>query len=1136
MLLYWLLGLLSLGSVSAQQPQRPSELDRAAIEAQRNAAKDLQQLSEADRAAIVDSYTKALASLQAADASAEKARGLQAGRAAVPDRLRDAQAELAKPPQDVVPVAPDDASLADLRTSATAAEDEARRAAEDLAAVEARIKTRSTRQPALPELIAAARARVAQLTEELDGVPVVDPMPETAAARRTELLAERFAAQLDVAALEAEAASYDGNEQLLTAERDLARRRVAQADRRVKAWQRLVQARRVADAKQDERSAAADVARTENRHPLLESMAKENEALAKQRTALADRLTATSDSILASGSRLKDLKQDLEDVSKRVVAIGLTDGMGALLRDRRSSLPNPRNIRRRIDDTRAKRTELQQDRFKLDDLRSALRDPAFLSDLLAAAIPPLRDDVANVEKVARELLGVRLELVDQLIADSGTLFDSLVRLESAEQKLLAQTSEYAEFVNERVLWIRSTSPLWQPKLRDLREGLAWLLQPANWGGVLAAIWQGVRNSPLLTALGALLWFVLLGSQRRARRGIGTLAEAASRGSNVQFAPTFYVILLSLLTALPIPATLWLCGRLIESGVTAVDLARPFGQAVTTLAGFVLVLEFVRQCLRPRGLAEAHFGWAAHPVRQMRRGLLLLLPISAVVLLLVLIFENHGNLGWKEAIGQPALMIALAVLARFCWRMLHPRKGLGVIRDGQADGLSARTKTTWFLLGVGVPVALFLLALLGYYFTTVQLLLRLGVTLGVLSALVFVHEVSLRRFLIARRRLAIQQAMERRKAAAAQREAGATEVPDEKPIEEALVDVRSVAEQTRSLLRYLVVLSGLVAFWLIWVDVLPALGIFDAVPLAEGVTLADALLATIVFVMTFVAARNIPGVLQLTILQRLQVHEGERHAITTIARYAIILIGVLYGFATLGLGWGKLQWLAAGVSVGLGFGLQEIFANFISGLIILFERPVRVGDLVTVGGVDGYVTRIKMRATTIRDYNRKELVIPNKEFITGSIVNWTLSDSTTRLILSVGVAYGSDTARARDILLAVAAEDGNVLDKPKPKALFMGFGDSTLNFQLRVFTANVDVWPEVIDGLNRRIDDEFRAAGIEIAFPQRDLHIRSAAPLVELMTRQQAAERAANDEAEPPSVDERVDARGKGERADDRSGD
>jgi potassium efflux system protein len=181
---------------------------------------------------------------------------------------------------------------------------------------------------------------------------------------------------------------------------------------------------------------------------------------------------------------------------------------------------------------------------------------------------------------------------------------------------------------------------------------------------------------------------------------------------------------------------------------------------------------------------------------------------------------------------------------------------------------------------------------------------------------------------------------------------------------------------------------------------------------------------------------------------------------------------------------------AAIGLGLGFGLQEIFANFISGLIILFERPIRVGDTVSVGGVDGTVSKIRIRATWITGFDRKELIVPNKAFVTGQLVNWTLSDPILRLTIPVGIAYGSDTERAVATLQRVADESVWVLRDPAPQVFFTGFGDSSLSFELRVFSRGVARRFELRHRLHMKIDKAFREEGIEIAFPQRDLHVRS----------------------------------------------
>jgi len=228
------------------------------------------------------------------------------------------------------------------------------------------------------------------------------------------------------------------------------------------------------------------------------------------------------------------------------------------------------------------------------------------------------------------------------------------------------------------------------------------------------------------------------------------------------------------------------------------------------------------------------------------------------------------------------------------------------------------------------------------------------------------------------------------------------------------------------------------------------------------------------------AKHLPAVLEIILLKQSDMSSGSRYTVATLTNYAIITIGVVLFFHSIGADWSKLQWLVAALGVGIGFGLQEIVANFICGIIILFERPVRVGDVVTVGDTDGTVTRIRIRATTITNYDKQELVVPNKEFITGRLVNWTLTDKMNRIVITIGVAYGSDVRRAMALLAEVAAENENVLYEPKPLISFEGFGDNALTLVLRCYLATLDNRLSTITALHTAINDKFAAAGIGIA--------------------------------------------------------
>jgi potassium efflux system protein len=269
---------------------------------------------------------------------------------------------------------------------------------------------------------------------------------------------------------------------------------------------------------------------------------------------------------------------------------------------------------------------------------------------------------------------------------------------------------------------------------------------------------------------------------------------------------------------------------------------------------------------------------------------------------------------------------------------------------------------------------------------------------------------------------------------------------------------------------------------------------DGVAKSVPITLANVIMAIIITVTTIIAGRNLPGLLEVILLNRLPMDPGARYAYSSVSRYAITAIGIIIAFNTIGFKWGNLQWLIAALSVGIGFGLQEIVANFICGLVVLFERPFRVGDTVTIGDISGTVERIRIRATTIIDWDRKELIVPNKEFVVGRLINWSLSDKYIRIRIPVGIAYGSDTQLATELLVQAARKNPRVLAEPAADAIFKGFGDNSLNFELRVYIDGIDDWWPMLHDLNVTIDNTFKEAGVTIAFPQRDVHLDATGPL------------------------------------------
>ncbi|OKY75066.1 MAG: hypothetical protein BM485_10235 [Desulfobulbaceae bacterium DB1] len=256
-----------------------------------------------------------------------------------------------------------------------------------------------------------------------------------------------------------------------------------------------------------------------------------------------------------------------------------------------------------------------------------------------------------------------------------------------------------------------------------------------------------------------------------------------------------------------------------------------------------------------------------------------------------------------------------------------------------------------------------------------------------------------------------------------------------------------------------------------------------------------LIGLLLFALFWTLSNWAKTMLKRSIREDQHVSKSARDAIVTLTGYLGIIIAVLLGLAMAGVNFTSLAVIAGALSVGIGFGLQNIVSNFISGLILLFEQPIRRGDWIVVGNTEGYVKKISVRSTVITTFDKAEVIVPNSEFISTQVTNWMFSDRNGRLRIPVGVAYGSDTELVKKILEDIAnAHPAVIIDgsAPKPAALFISFGDSSLNFELRVFLTDVDSRFKTLSDINFSIDAAFRQNNIEIPFPQRDIHIKTEA--------------------------------------------
>lgn len=364
----------------------------------------------------------------------------------------------------------------------------------------------------------------------------------------------------------------------------------------------------------------------------------------------------------------------------------------------------------------------------------------------------------------------------------------------------------------------------------------------------------------------------------------------------------------------------------------------------------------------------------------------------------------------------------------------------------------------------------------------------------------IYHIIRRWMLIQRRRIAFDRARARRAEILAQRARSEEELAaqqtaaDNIEIEEPVIDLDAISAQSLRLVRSILTLIALVSVIVLWSEIHSAFGFLENIRLwdvsttvqgvesLQPITLGSVMIAILVLIITTQLVRNMPALLELALLQHLSLTPGTGYAITTLTKYLLILIGGLTGFALIGIDWSKLQWLVAGLTLGLGFGLQEIFANFMSGLIILFEKPIRIGDTVTIRDLTGSITRINTRATTITDWDRKEIIVPNKAFITEQFINWSLSDSVTRVVLSIPAPAEANSEEVTNVLLTAAQRCSYVLETPQPEAFLVDLQQGIQLFELRIHAAEMGHRMPLRHELHQLILRGFQEHGLEMPFP------------------------------------------------------
>lgn len=812
----------------------------------------------------------------------------------------------------------------------------------------------------------------------------------------------------------------------------------------------------------------------------------------------AQRMDLISSQQRQAASQTLQVRQALSTIREQSQWLGISPALGETLRAQVARLPDVPQLQQLDSDMaqlRAQRLHFEDQQEKLQQLQPQELKQDDGSPLTSAQQRILTDQL----KTQRELLTSLLSGYDAQILE-------LTKLKVANGQLVDSLAEIRQATHRYLFWVADVMPIGLSYPINVAHDLTRLLSLDTLTQLSGAfIMMLTSKESLPPVFGALLLVIFSISSRRHYHAF--LARAAARVGKVNqddFFLTVRTVFWSILVALPLPVLWAALGNGLQNA-WPYPVAVAIGNGVTATVPVLWVFMISAAFARPQGLFVVHFRWPAQHVARAMRYYTLSVWLIVPLIMALITFNNLNDREFASTLGRLCfilLCIALSVVTNAL-----KRAGIPLYLDKNGSGENLINQALWGIL-LSAPLIAALASAIGYLTTAQALLARLETSVAIWFFLLVIYHIIRRWMLIQRRRIAFDRAKQRRAEILAQRARGEDDSPHTnsseggQDIDEPVVDLDVISAQSLRLVRSILTMIALVSVLLLWSEIHSAFGflenirLWDVTSTSQGVesiqaiTLGSVLIAILVLIVTAQLVRNLPALLELALLQHLDLAPGTGYAITTITKYLLMLFGGLVCFSWIGFEWSKAQWLVASLGLGLGFGLQEIFANFISGLIILFEKPIRIGDTVTIRDLTGTITKINTRATTLSDWDRKEIIVPNKAFITEQFINWSLTDTVTRVLLNVPAPAEADSEEVTQLLLTAAKRCSLVLDNPAPEVYLSDLQQGIQIFELRIFAAEMAHRMPLRHEIHQLILRGYKEHGITLPFPPFQSRIES----------------------------------------------
>ena len=896
---------------------------------------------------------------------------------------------------------------------------------------------------------------------------------------RTQLQSELQLLQANTELLKQQMAANDVLLDLGTVLREVAALRTGFLDKEMLGLQNLINDKRRAVSEKDIEKFSLEASKT-TPDSLLARENLANLTLSTRMLEATDQLNEFNRRNLEVTQQLDSVNQAKKSLDENITALKGSMLLAKILYRQKKSLEDIRidtGLADQIADIRLRQFDVGLQREKLANPQQYLEQ--LLSQYPAESLSPAMHD-ALLQQIK-----TRSELLERYSRELNAQLNASITLQLTQSILLSNSNELRDTLEEQMFWVPSNKPLSLGTLAQIPGGVLKQLSSFPLGRGIQDFTNAITAKPWIFLPALLLILILLWQRKALKSKLTELNKDVGHFKRDSQLHTPLAMLLNVLLALPVALLLILAGLALQLDGQGQNLY--LADAMFEIAQAWMVIYTAYCLLKPGGVAERHFHWPHEATywlySQMRWLGMVIIPL----LLVSTVAEHQPETLSKDSVGMLAVMIGFILLSLLLWRLL--------LTGAAREHASMLRQAIGFMVTI-LPLALVVAIGLGYYYTALKLTDQLIDTLYVVLIWILVEAMLFRGLAVAARRLAYNRAVAKREQMAKEGSEGSEFV------EEPKLDIEQVNEQSMRLIR--LALYGVLAlalYW-VWADLLSVFSYLDNFTLYEyssgtGATasmvplsLGDLIGALLIVVTTIALASNLPGLLEMLVLSRLKLAQGSSYAVTTLLSYAIVGIGSVVTLSVLGVSWDKLQWLVAALSLGIGFGMQEIFANFISGLIILFERPVRIGDTVTIGPLSGTVSRIQIRATTITDFDHKEIIVPNKAFITDQLINWSLTDTVTRVVLTIGLAYETDLALARKLIMQALHSNHRVLRDPEPQAFFVNIGTSTFNFDVRFHVRDLGDRLPATDEVLTNIAMSFRENNIDMAFNQMDVYVKN----------------------------------------------